>query len=148
MSYCRWSSLNWKCDLYVYDSGGVWITHVAGRRRIGPILPDTLGLRLNGWLLYWAGWAWNKENGTISYEHPWRRTLISPWFWLVGAWHRLHMWSVSMAPLRDITLLHAGECFSDPTPGACADRLEELRRIGYVVPQYAIDNLRDEQASL
>jgi len=43
MSYCRWSSDNWQCDLYCYDdiSGGI-TTHVAGyrcvkgrKRRIG-----------------------------------------------------------------------------------------------------------------
>ena len=33
MSYCRWSSDNWKCDLYCYeDSGGGWTIHVAGNR--------------------------------------------------------------------------------------------------------------------
>lgn len=38
MSRCRWSSMSWRCDLYVYDdvAGGISV-HVAGRRRVGPI---------------------------------------------------------------------------------------------------------------
>lgn len=36
MSYCRWGSDDWKCDLYCYHSThGDYITHVAGRRHIG-----------------------------------------------------------------------------------------------------------------
>lgn len=40
----------------------------------------------------------------------------------------------------------AGETFNDPTPSACADRLELLRSHGWDVPQEAIDRLRDEAA--
>lgn len=36
MSYCRWSSDNWKCDLYCYAHvDGSYTTHVAGNRIIG-----------------------------------------------------------------------------------------------------------------
>ncbi len=35
MSYCRWSSDNFKCDLYCYEYVyGGYVTHVAGRRLI------------------------------------------------------------------------------------------------------------------
>src|ERR1700761_29275 len=35
MSYCRWSSDDWMCDLYCYeDCRGGWTTHVAGNRPI------------------------------------------------------------------------------------------------------------------
>lgn len=38
MSYCRWSSDNFGCDLYCYeDVAGGWTTHVAGRRHVGEI---------------------------------------------------------------------------------------------------------------
>lgn len=38
MSYCRWSSDNWKSDVYCYaDVDGTWTTHVASRRRVGHI---------------------------------------------------------------------------------------------------------------
>ena len=33
MSYCRWSSDDWKSDIYCYyDCGGYYAIHVAGRR--------------------------------------------------------------------------------------------------------------------
>ncbi len=36
MSYCRWSSDDWKCDLYCYHSVcDNYITHVAGRKHVG-----------------------------------------------------------------------------------------------------------------
>lgn len=43
MSYCRWSSDDFKCDLYCYgDVSGGYTTHVAGNRVVGevPPLPD------------------------------------------------------------------------------------------------------------
>jgi len=41
MSYCRWSSDNWKCDLYCYAHvDGGYMTHVAGcRHKNVPELP-------------------------------------------------------------------------------------------------------------
>ena len=33
MSYCRFSSEGFQCDVYVYESNEGWITHVASRRR-------------------------------------------------------------------------------------------------------------------
>ena len=41
MSYCRWSSMNSMCDVYVYeDDAGGWTTHVAAKRRILPPIPS------------------------------------------------------------------------------------------------------------
>ena len=38
MSYCRWSSDNFKSDIYAYeDVNGGWTTHVAGSRYVGDI---------------------------------------------------------------------------------------------------------------
>jgi hypothetical protein len=37
-----------------------------------------------------------------------------------------------------------GESFNDETASECAERLESLRDMGYHVPQYAIDALREE----
>lgn len=43
MSYCRWSSDDWKCDLYCYkDAYGGYTTHVAGRKHVGvPVNPHS-----------------------------------------------------------------------------------------------------------
>lgn len=74
MSYCRWSSDNFKCDVYVYaDVSGGWTTHV-------------------------------KRDSSLD--------------------------------------------FNVETPGECAARLMSLRKQGYHVPQYAIDNLLTEQKEM
>lgn len=40
MAYCRWSSMNYSCDLYVYEHvDGGWMIHVAGNRVVGEIPP-------------------------------------------------------------------------------------------------------------
>jgi hypothetical protein len=50
------------------------------------------------------------------------------------------------AELVDIGGKHDGESFTDDTPDECADRLVYLHCCGYNVPQYAIDELREEAA--
>ena len=60
------------------------------------------------------------------------------------SWERLHRLSMRLIPLRPIGLPCDGESFNDSTPGECADTLERLRGMGYIVPQYAIDALREE----
>ena len=52
MSYCRWSSNNWDCDLYCYaDVSGGYTTHVASRRHKGPIpgMPDVRKVSKEDW---------------------------------------------------------------------------------------------------
>jgi hypothetical protein len=34
MSYCRWSSDGFQCDVYVYEAEGGYMVHVAGKRRL------------------------------------------------------------------------------------------------------------------
>jgi len=120
MSYCRWSSDDFKCDVYVYeDVSGGWTTHIAGRRRIGlETLPPN---------------PYTRE----ALEDP-------KWNDMYKAYHL----AVGSLPMEDITLPHAGETFHDPSPGECADHLEMLRSLGYYVPQYAIDALREEQTQI
>lgn len=38
MSLCRWSSMDWQCDLYVYESEAGFCVHVAGNR-IDAVVP-------------------------------------------------------------------------------------------------------------
>ncbi|WP_314435823.1 hypothetical protein [Massilia timonae] len=113
MSYCRFSSDNFGCDVYVYEHvAGGFVTHVAGNRIVGdvPKLPRP-----------------TKENRS---EYM--------------AAHRAQMDFMTDAKREDIDLPHAGGSFSDDTAGECAARLESLRVLGYKVPQYAIDALREE----
>ena len=116
MSYCRWSSDDFQCDVYVYeDVGGGWTTHVAGNRIAGKLTP--------------VG------------PFPEDKADMGAWF----ERHNTQMAELEKMERKPIGLPHDGESFNDPTPGECADRLESLRALGYNVPQYAIDNLREEQ---
>lgn len=118
MSYCRWSSDDFQCDVYVYeDVCGGWTTHVADRRRVIPadVLASLPVGNTDDVMTYFARnsalmqWMDNNEAGYVQLPEP-----------------------------------NAGQSFNDDTPGACADRLEALRTEGFNVPQYAIDELRAE----
>ena len=39
MSYCRWSTDDYQCDLYCYEDGDGYVTHVANLRVLGEIPP-------------------------------------------------------------------------------------------------------------
>lgn len=41
MSYCRWSSDDFGCDLYCYGGASGYITHVANNRVVGAVPPIT-----------------------------------------------------------------------------------------------------------
>jgi hypothetical protein len=122
MSYCRWSSDDYTCDVYVYeDVSSGWTTHVASNRvvwddrRPAPVPFDT------------------------SSDEAFKR-----WF---GRGREV-MDLLDVMPRREIGLPHDGETFSDDTPGECAETLLMLKSLGYNVPQDAIDALRDEQSDL
>lgn len=122
MSYCRWSSDGFRSDVYVYeDVGGGWTTHIANRRKLGldTLPPDPLD---------------ELQQGIVS-----------------EGWHeRYKAYNNALQALESVRigLPHDGGSFNDPSPGECADRLENLRALGYYVPQYAIDGLREEQQEL
>lgn len=147
MSYCRFSSMNWRCDVYVYqDTYGGFVTHVAGCRRVIPPIPDIMGGRVAMWLYRWCGCAWDKAGKRPVFPHFWRGMAYKAWTRFSIYWHRyVHGLSMKMIPLRNIDLPHDTESFNDATPGECADRLEYLRGLGYKVPQDAIDALREEE---
>lgn len=56
--------------------------------------------------------------------------------------------SLAKCVTTPIGLPSDGKTIKDDSPGGCADTLERLRAEGYTVPQYAIDELRAEQAEL
>lgn len=119
MSYCRWSSDDYQCDVYVYQCcDGGYATHVAGLRYVfSEPLPPPIEF----------------DEGNVL---PWveRQQAVSA---IVGR-------SSSSA----IDLPEAGSNFFHETPGECADNLERLRALGYRVPQSAIDELREDQQDL
>ena len=144
MSYCRWSSMNWRCDVYVYeDVMGGWTTHVAGRRRVIPPIPDMPLL-----IFPTFGGKLNQVERRMDYPSRWHRFGAGIVFGFAAFWHNwVHMGTLHLIPLRPIGLPHDGESFNDSTPDECADRLEALRSLGYIVPQRAIKALREEAAA-
>lgn len=53
MSYCRWSSDDWKCDLYCYESvGDFYAVHVASNKTVPdpPLVPNILTTPNEEWL--------------------------------------------------------------------------------------------------
>lgn len=134
MSYCRWSSMNGKCDVYVYeDVLGGWTTHVAMSRRIIQPIPDILFSKVETYL-------YTNRDKSILYNILHRLILHFGIFW-----HQyIHLGSAKLIPHHKIGLRYDGESFNDGTAGECADRLEHLRNVGYIVPQYAINALRGE----
>lgn len=122
MSYCRWSSDDYQCDVYVYDSVGDFVAiHVAGNRT-APIQPP---------LPHVGRWWERGEEGMAAFSEREQRLM---------AW-------LETAPRLPIGLPHDGESFEMEDAAAAADKLEYLRGLGYNVPQYAIDALREEAAA-
>jgi len=120
MSYARWSTDDFRCDVYVYaDVMGGWTTWVAGSRHI--LTDDQLP-------------------PPEEYDPDDEQSFVR--------WYRRHqevMRLIGKAPMVDIGLPYDGERFNHDTPGECADNLEMLRDLGYNVPEDAITRLRKEQ---
>ncbi len=123
MSYCRFSSNDFQCDVYVYASVGDFIAiHVAGSR----VTPDTPPPpSIGDW------WA----RGEAGVEDFMARDKA------VQAW-------LATAERKPIGLPHDGQSFQEPDEAAAADRMEALRAAGYNVPQAAIDALRDDAKAI
>jgi hypothetical protein len=114
MSFCRWSSNDFDCDIYSYwdaSQGGI-TTHIAGRRVIGeiPKVPDLLK---------------------------------SPIKDFVKA-HRKQMKFLETCEREEIKLPFAGETFNDPDLKFFLKRLLELKEIGYHIPEDVIETVREE----
>lgn len=117
MSYCRFSSDDYQCDAYVYSSTNGYTTHIAGSR--------------------------------VVFARP----LPAP---VVFDEANIDAWlerEIEVCRIVDVSgrvpvdLPFAGDSFDDEEASACADRLEALRALGYRIPQYAIDSLREDAAA-
>lgn len=117
MSYCRWSSDDFSCDLYCYEHvDGTWTTHVASTRYVGevptlPLFPQVADA---------SEWIAAKKAQTS---------------WL------------SKAETAPIGLPHDGETFKDPTLEAFLSRLLALRSVGYSFPDGVLYTVRQEIAA-
>jgi len=115
MSYCRWSSDNWRCDLYCYEdvSGGI-TTHVASNRVVGEVPEALLSLLLNG----------KSEEFLVA--------------------HRKQMAFLETAKREIIGLPYDGESFNDPDYQSFLERLVYLREVGYNFPDHVIEEVKED----
>lgn len=121
MSYCRWSSDDFTCDVYCYEHvDGHWAIHVATNRVVGDV-PHI------DWSLLHKG-----EEGTAA------------WVAQNKAQHAF----LDQCEHEPIGLPHDGETFREDTPADAAVRLRALKAIGYHVPDYAIEALDEEAVAL
>jgi hypothetical protein len=119
VSYCRWSSNNWDCDLYCYeDVSGGWTTHVAGNRIVGEIPKvDTAGF-----------YAERIDAEEYTRQHRAQREFLD---------------TCKRAP---IGLMYDGKSFNDPDLESFLMRVLTLREIGYHVPDFVIESIKGEIA--
>lgn len=140
MSYCRFSSDNMMSDVYVYaDFSGGFTTHVASNRlNFRPIpKPSYSMIIMRG--------EFDKEKRQIVYKNIYDEFVA---FVTLRVYRILcipHELSLRFIKRQNIGLQSDGMTYNHDTAGECADNLEHLRAMGYRVPQYAIDRLRDEQ---
>jgi hypothetical protein len=128
VSYCRWSCLDFKSDVYVYANvSGAWTIHVAGNR-----CENTPPLR----------YEYPEEHKRYSDDRRLSFTLTPEG---AAAWRK---WENENNRRFPIELPHAGETFDTSDPGECADKLQELADLGYCVPDWVIPDLRAEQADM
>lgn len=140
MSYCRFSSMNNMCDVYVYaDCYGGYTTHVASNRLLfSPIPAPPLSLII-------SRGEWDIKLRRLTYKNKIDMILANITTYLWMALSKPHLWSLQIIPHVKIGLEHDGEQFNDETANECADRLLQLRYLGYKVPQSAINALRNER---
>ena len=114
MSYCRWSSDDYQCDIYAYESEDGFVVHVATNRRTpDEPFPEPVSYHEAGF----EAWM-DRERRVVE--------------------------MMKASPSKLLNLPHDGESSSFDTAVECAIELERLKGCGYNVPQYAIDALREE----
>jgi hypothetical protein len=120
MSYCRFSTNDFQCDVYCYEGQDGFVVHVATRRPVykEPLPPE---VEFTPDDIY----AW-------ATAHVARSSIVSK--------------MLDEAEHIQIGLPHDGKTFLYGTAGDAADCLSELKKLGYMVPDDAIEALREEYA--
>lgn len=114
MSYCRFSTNDYLCDVYAYDdcAGGITI-HIAGTRYVfDQPLPEHV--------------HFDAQNLTAWMER-----------------HNKVLAMIETATREKISLKHAGESFYGLDAESAAAMMEELRDIGYRFPDGVIEDMRE-----
>jgi hypothetical protein len=120
MSYCRWSSDDFKCDLYCYeDVNGGWTTHVASNRIVGECPPLEIP------------------------PHPPTEAQLREFQKTNNARHAF----LDACDRSPIGLPYDGKTFHDYSLEEFRARIVALREIGYQCPDYVLDEIDEEIAS-
>lgn len=124
MSYCRFSTDDYQCDVYVYSSVGDYIAIHVAANRVTPTAPRPP--EIGDW--------WNRGPAGVD-EWMARHAAVDAW--------------LATGERKKIGLPHDGESFDAEDEAAAAEKLEYLRDLGYQVPQFVIDALKaeDEESS-
>ena len=122
MSYCRFSTDDFQCDLYIYECvTDQWMIHVAGRKVVyKEPLPEPVKLDAES-ESSWQAWFDRKKKVD---EIRKRSELVA------------------------IGLPYDGQTIAVDSPGECADAVEMLLSLGYRAPTHIVDELRKEQVEL
>lgn len=116
MALCRWSSMNWTCDLYIYEGcDGQWHTHVAGNRIVG-IIP--------------------KVDNTIFHKDVYTEKLGEIW----TDQQKAQMAFLESCERKPIGLKYDGESFVDDKE-TLLSRLQMLKDEGYNFPEITEEDL-------
>ena len=116
MAYCRFSSDDYRCDVYCYEGESGFVVHVASRKHVSDEpFPWTPG---NFWNL-------------LPEE-------------MMDILNRQREW-LDRARLEPLGLAYDGETFSCDTPGETAETLTMLGEAGYRVPPIVVETLLDEE---
>lgn len=116
MALCRWSSMNWSCDLYIYEGcDGQWHTHVAGNRIVG-VVPEV--------------------DNTIFHKDVYTGELGKIW----TEQHKAQMSFLESCERKPIGLKYDGESFVDDKE-TLLSRLQMLKGEGYNFPEITEEDL-------
>lgn len=125
MSYCRWSTDDFQCDLYCYEHvDGTWTTHVAGNRVI-----------------------WTHPEGGTLFDLPKQEEGDEAF----AAWREKRLArheAFDKAETVPIGGPYDGQTLKDATLADFKARLIELRAAGYNFPDYVLDTVDEEIAEL
>lgn len=134
MSYCRFSSDDFRSDVYVYEHvfGGIAI-HVAGNKPRG-----------------WIPRIWKIPHQHIVIDDQpatrWERLRYKLHLWAFLTTYRLQQRYLRLAPRRFYTdRPFAGESFYGLSYDEAIERLMELEEYGYRVPDGVINRLMDDE---
>lgn len=121
MSFCRFSSDNFRCDVYLYaDCSGGYSLHVAGGRYKEPI-PE------------------------VPVPPVGKDAAGAEWQAFFDA-HKAQGKYLETAATDPIELPYAGENWFNISAEEVLERLTELRGLGYRFPDYVLESMREEIA--